>query len=380
MLTEFLKFPHIRTNVLFMLFAVLTLYLSPMLTLFAFGLLMINNNSHKTQLLNDIPSVILVMSLLSFAYIGVTSNLVTLHNSIWYTVPSLFAFLIGKNICFKHNNQQYIYIWLFFMALFLAIPHIFVTFIDIFRTGLINPDRTLSLYDETTQRAVTARTVELSLAIAGIGFYWVKDEKNNLNKNTFIILSIFAELCTLHYVSRTGIFLFLLSFIIGMISFKRFSGKLLLTICIVIVLAFFLQDSVLFQLFADREQEGSNITDAGGRTERWALGLSMLLSNPLGYHIEDWYAHNFWLDFGRDGGLISTILLTIFSLCVLFQSFKIRTLKVVNKKLRFIILLYSLVFIATLFSEPVHSGARMYMYMYFMFSGMVVSINKIFKK
>lgn len=308
-----------------------------------------------------------------FFYCGYTNGNMTFYNAIWYSVPSVIAVMLGHNYALKLNNPKLIIIFLFCISLFLALPHIIITVRDILSNGLINPDRSLSIdgYDET-QRAITARTVELSLAICGIAAIFIKKLNAPLRiSNLFIILSVLAELCTLHFVSRTGIAILIIALITGLL-YKKIDAKQVIMLVMISFLVYKLfENSGFLDVFSERERDGSSIMDAGGRTERWAIGFAALLENPLGYNIEDWFAHNFWLDFGRVGGLIAFFLLCIFSILLFAKTIKLRSFQIIGGYNCLLIVVFSVTFLATLFTEPVHSGAPMYMYMYFLFAGFV---------
>lgn len=316
-----------------------------------------------------------------FFYCGYTNGNMTFYNAIWYSVPSVFAVMLGHNYAIKLQNTRLIITFLFCMSLFLALPHIIITFRDIFNSGLLNPERSLSIdgYDET-QRAITARTVELSLAICGISAVFIKklNAPSRISK-LFIILSVFAELCTLHFVSRTGIAILIIALLTGLF-FKKIDIKQVITLVIICFLGYKLFEiSGFMNVFSEREIDGSSIIDAGGRTERWAIGFAALMNKPLGYNIDNWYAHNFWLDFGRVGGLMSFFLLCFFSILLFFKTYKIRNFQLIGEYNCLLILVFSVTFLATLFTEPVHSGAPMYMYFYFLFAGFVDGLYKLNK-
>ena len=371
--------PHtLKIDILILCVAILLQQVHPVLTLLCFIIILIRDLvRNKFCMALDLPTLFITISLIVFLFIGVNSGNVSLKNAIWYTVPSMCAIFIGYNFSYKFNSQQYILYLLFLISLFLALPHIIVTGIDILQTGLVNPERTLSIYgDSDTQRSVTGRTVELSLAICGISLIFSKSKNLQIIKKYYIYLAIIAELCTLHYLSRTGIFLFLIALAIGFLSYAKLNNKTIGIIVLLIIFFLIFISSNLFSLFAEREIEGSSISDAGGRTERWVDGFSLLIQNPRGYVIEDWYAHNFWLDFGAAGGLISFFLLSIYSIIILVKSFLLNKTTYLEKNSCFILKLVEIIFFLTLFTEPVHSGAPAYMYMYFMISGFVNGVSK----
>lgn len=326
----------------------------------------------------DIYSVVIILTFALFVYNGVTTGNVTTNNAIWYSIPSILAFFIGRKLYSPYLNDDKLYLFLFMLSATLAIPHIPITIEDVLRNGLINPERTISILGDEVQRAVTGRTVELSLAISGIAALFITSTSNIVLRTNkyFWIIAIIAEICTLHYVSRTGIVLFAISLFLGFWLNKRSSKQTFVVLAALLIVLILFNNSGIFSVFADREIENSSFGDAGGRTERWAMGWMLLFQNTNGYSIEGWYAHNFWLDFGREGGLYSFLLLSLFSVAIFIKTIRIYISSVVSKPLRMLILLFSLIFIAALFSEPVHSGSTVYMYAYFLFSGIVIQMSK----
>ena len=325
----------------------------------------------------ELCGFILLISMVLYASVGAYTKHVTLTNILWCTLPALLSFILGRKIGGYFNG--YSLLALLFVVFFgLALPHIVVTMIDVIENGLVNPERSLMfLGDREEQRAVTGRTMELSWAIGGFAMYFIKNggEAQKIAKR-FVILAVVAELCPLHYLSRTGIALLVIAIITGIIMQGGMSRKTLFLFLLIIVGYFLLSDSQLFDLFREREQVGSNIADAGGRTDRWGVGVAMLVSNPMGYTIEGFYAHNFWLDYGRDGGLYAAVLLFTFSVVVLFKSIALSKNSHILPCVRYCIVVSAIVAFAAMFTEPVHVGAPIFMHMYFLFSGIVVSLSR----
>ena len=358
-----------------LLSAILLYSMHPLFTIVA---LLISLQFTRTRIRLEPCGIILLISVFLYAYVGNTTKHVTTTNVIWCTLPAVLSFILGRKVGGDYSSYSLLLI-VFIIFGGLALPHICVTLIDIIENGLVNPERTLSLFgDDEQQRAVTGRTMELSLAIGGFSMLFMRNDIVVQKKisELFVILAILAELCTLHYLSRTGIALLIISIFVGIVSQKRLSHTTFIFCLLVIVGYYLLSDSQLFNLFQEREQVGSSITDAGGRTERWAIGLTMLLSNLEGYTIDNFYAHNFWLDYGRDGGLYAAILMFLFSIIILFKSF---TLSKNNKNhpcLCYCLMVSSIVSFAALFTEPVHVGAPIFMHMYFLISGIIVTLSK----
>lgn len=361
--------------------AVLLQQIHPIYVCLVFSLILIRDISYKSVyrpfcFVNCIVGIIFFL----FFYCGFTNGNMTFYNAVWYSIPSILAVILGHNFAKKNNQPSQVISFLFLIAFFLAFQHIVVTFQDILQRGFINPDRyLLTEGDEDKQRAITARTVELSLAICGIVIVFIR--KYSISKHlllSFVVLAVAAELCTLHYLSRTGIAILAIAMSIGFFLKKGNIKQTIIILGLCIITYYIFKNTELFSLFADREIEGSSIADAGGRTERWLLGLNMLIENPGGYNLA-FYAHNFWLDFGRVGGLYSFILLVFFSVALLVKVIRKRNFIKIGECNTFMILIFTITFTTTLFTEPVHSGAPSYMYFYFLFAGFVdglYSLNK----
>ena len=326
----------------------------------------------------DFSTILLLTIFAFFAYNSITFGGVAPRLVLWYTIPSLFSFFIGRNIVKRINQTENIYFFFFVCAFSLALPNLIITILDIYHNGLINPLRTLSIIDSDVQKAVTARAIELSLALSGIAFAFRKD--NSLKKTTkwFVIMSIVSFICILHYLSRTGVVLFAISIIIGALFNKKISSAVVFLILGIVVYSVLRQIGII-QLFEEREIVGSSFSDAGGRVERWSYGWKMMLEHPSGYFRETGFSHNFWLDFATSGGIMSFITLTLFSVIIFIKSIVLFKNKEIPNYLRQVILLFSIIFLLGFFTEPIHLGETSTMYVYFLFSGMVLQISKSYK-
>lgn len=354
--------------------------INPIFTFICFLIIILTSFSKKIHFPKYIFWIIICF-IIFYTNTRVT-GLVTYNNVIWYSIPSIMAIFIGYNYAYKYRNDFSMCILLYTISFSLAFPNIIITIYDIFNTGLINPERSLtSITGEGEERAVTGRTIELTLAISGISMiYFIRYLKHRSKYiKLYVVTSIVAEICTLHYVSRTGIAIFLISIIIGYLYTYRgrhnFRDILILCILAIICLCY-LKNSAIYEVFADREIEGSNIYDAGGRSARWGYGLFSLLENPIGYQSYDWYVHNFWLDFGREGGLIPSLLLMLFSIFILIICTCLQSFRKIPKYIRFNILIFIYIINIAFFTEPVHSGSTISMYFYFMLSGIVLGLYR----
>lgn len=182
-----------------------------------------------------------------------------------------------------------------------------------------------------------------------------------------------------HYITfqEQGIAIFIISIIIGYLyTYKDhniFRG--LLFLCVLAIVCWnYMENSEIYQVFSSREIEGSNIYDAGGRSVRWSIGLASLFDHPMGYQSYDWYAHNFWLDFGREGGIIPSFILIIFSISIIIICIRLQSFHKIPLHVRFNLLIFTYIINIAFFTEPVHSGSSISMYFYFMLSGIILGL------
>ena len=325
----------------------------------------------------DGESFLLILAFFSFGSILIYQGQTVLWAS-YYSVTSILMFFIGRYYLSNYYHEDILLLLLFFIAIVLAAPHIFVTIEDIYKFGLINPTRELKIFgDETIGRAITQRTIELSLCTLGFTmfFYMPEDKFQRRIRNCFIVIAVLSLLCFVHYVSRTGIAITLMALSVGLFFSGTSRGNyrsviaLLLLLVTIVVLAHN-QLSGIFDIYAAREIEGSSISNAGGRTGQWKEVFISIFAYPLG-HSSSTFAHNMWLDIGKVAGIIPFSLLALFSLSSLIRSFKIAKNRCYPRLIRMLVLSCSLCFLLSCYTECIHEGAPLYMFFYCMFCGMV---------
>ena len=318
-------------------------------------------------------SLFLFFVMAVFSFIGFVNGLLTIQVIVYYCFGALLFYLFGSIYSSRSSNKSDVLALLFVITLSLAFQHLVVTMADIYVTGIINPERSLQILDSDAQRAVTQRTVEISLCIGSIAFLFFQDDDKVVLKlkRAFVVLGVIGVLCAIHYVSRTGVTIVLISLVVGFLfsNAKAFS-KFFLLVLLIIALKLVTHTEV-YDVFMARETDYSNIANGGLRFERWGYIFDMLLKHPWGITnikaLEHAYAHNFWIDFGKIGGLPSMVLLILFSLGYLINTWKILRNK--DYPLRLPILVFSIVFFLSLMTEPIHEGATMFFFVYFLYCG-----------
>ena len=332
----------------------------------------------------------LLFCLLAFLSFGIIRLLVhdqSLLSTAYYSLTPLFMYGLGRYYLRKCEDEDILFLLIFLFTIVLALPHIVVTIQDIFKFGLINPLRELRVIkDDAAIRAVTQRTVELSLCTIGFTMFFYKP-KNKFEKKIracFIVLALVSMLCFIHFVSRTGIALILITVLLGL-SFpnsnknnRRYIILIGLALLIIFVIA---HDQILeiIRVYSEREIEGSSIKDAGGRTGSWRDAFTAVFNFPLGRKA-DTFAHNMWLDIGKVAGIIPFTFLTLFSCSSLLKSIRIARSKKYPQMTKMLVLSASLVFLLVCFTECIHEGAPMYMFFYLFFCGMVNSVYHMYNR
>lgn len=336
--------------------------------------------------LPNLTFILLAAALFTFLLFGYLNGNITIQMVIFFSFSSICFFYIGSYLV-DHSRSEAEIIYVFALVIIaMALPHIIVTIQDIFTVGLVNPDRILTSIADggDGQRSVTQRTVEISLCIGSIAFFFAKP-KSNLGvrtKKILVIVACICEICALHYVSRTGIAILCIGLLIGFL----FSWGISIRSCALLLVLFigyhYVQNSELYDVFAARDTDYSNVSNVGLRTVRWEWGLKEIKENPFGsttymYALHS-LAHNFWIDYGKISGYIPFVLLILLSIRNLFQSIIIGLRRI--GILSYFAVVYTPIFIATLMTEPVHEGAPLYMFVYFMYIGMINRIYFKYKK
>ena len=327
------------------------------------------------------PMFLLCISMLFFFLISVSNESMDLPSCMCMCFTSCLLFISGWKLSSRINDERTNLYFFSIISCALALPHIVVTFQDILHSGLINEGRRLAILDEDLQMDTTLRVIFLSLSMIGTSFlFWNSEGNREYTRFKYIIaiVSVMALFCCLHYLSRTGLFLFAMPLALSFLwSRRKISFS---TIAIIVIIVAGIQvfgNSELFTLYQAREKDYSSVSNFGGRDERWLTAIAFILNNPFGSSLSNTiYAHNMWLDFGKDGGIISFILLVLFSLYCYFTLFS----SVMHRRLKgvvaFMCVVYTIQMFSSNFTECIHEGARGFLYVYFLLTGYITGYCK----
>ena len=324
--------------------------------------------------------------LLSFVIIFLTN--IIRHNSLYWSaylcLTPLFFYQLGRCFMSRWQSEDNLFLLLLLLAISLGTVHIRLTIDDIIHTGIINPERVLSNIDEDHQRATTQRATEISLCFFGFSLlsYKPKNSFQRIAKSCFVIIGILALLCGFHYVSRTSVFLSLITMLTGIFLSRDKSHKsgflsiMVFTMFFLLVLVVIGGSNTVFRLFhlyQSRGMSGANVASAGGRQDFWTQAISVIFHHPFGTKV-DFFAHNLWLDVGIQFGIFPFVLLAWFSVTNFRKAIRIVRRKQESPLVRLCVCSFSILFFLSCFTEPIHVSSPNYLFVYMMFCGMINSI------
>ena len=224
----------------------------------------------------------------------------------------------------------------------------------------------------------------MNMCIPGLLIIGFKNLKNKWTKIILIIVYLFSLICVMRLGSRTHIAITL--FAIGLAILYRFKKQDVKKNFIMFSLLFLIinlggsylsikSDSDLFAAYADRMDSKTNgVSSAGGRFHKWEKSINYMFKKPLGWDLDVFgYAHNLWFDTMRVGGMISFILLLIFTILSIKSLLKLFQLRSKIFLLDGQLLIYSICFLLVFFVEPILEGYFIVFTMYCIILGFLKS-------
>lgn len=297
--------------------------------------------------------------------------------------PPLF-YLLGKRLFQVSPNSIYM---LFVMVIgLMALPVVLDVISDIRENQFINMKRQME--DEEGGGNYTSATVlgiYVSLAVSSFGalFSRINDTKEMSYKKIYVVLSFLGLMCVTHLLNRTGLVIALIS-AMGVVyySMKYYKSirPFLFGGIICFILLFYFVDwdifSNLMDAYDSRNEGKSSVGSVGGRTDLWLRGLGNLFLNPLGFDVSEKmpYWHNFWLDTARTGGTFSLLFLLYVTVRHLRNSFYLMSF-LCSGLLKTLLITCNVGFFLTCMVEPVMEGNMNFVFMFFLFMGIVSSIR-----
>lgn len=243
------------------------------------------------------------------------------------------------------------------------------------------------------QRSATLQATMLTILV-GSSFYSLFALKNKLHKLIITIFIILSLSYNLILGTRTLIIVFAVSSILSCITFIILNRrnralvlknvKTLLIVIIVIFLVFIsdfmgIREKIEDTKLLRRINKTYSTEEADeNRVQTLFLAFDSILEHPMGGNNERIgelkYAHNMWLDVGKQAGIIPFLLLILFTIISLWNVIKIFKNNRFSTEFKvFLVGIYSAVLL-NMTVEPILQGEPLFFIMFCMIIGMVDNI------
>ena len=284
----------------------------------------------------DLTALLLVC--FSLTYIGIylaTDQYESFFECLAYLVGPVSYYMIGKKIVTEYRTFQNITTFLLLFTIATIIFISVVTFVDVQVVGMISENRNLL---ETDQRliAATIRGIYVAIGFSGIAYIISFMSFWKLKPVLFMICTLASLLVVVHSVTRTGLFIMLITIFVSILYTIKSSWRSFCVIILIFGLLYysldklgFLSMDVIDAYLARENDEGHEIAQGGNRTERWAEAINYFYHYPMGWSsvVGNLYAHNLWLDIARISGIIPFLLLMVVTLNNIWMIFRLFMIK-----------------------------------------------------
>ncbi len=263
---------------------------------------------------------------------------------------------------------------IFLSVLCISFILLFRTIIDVGDNGVVSVSRQFEIEGVETVSA-TLYGLYAAITLVGLPMFFVSSGRRTLLSWLFLALAVLGLLSTVHLVNRTGLVIAVVVTFVGLVYRSRTNiGKYILILGAIVLVVYVLietgvisEEIVSAYEFRQKETEREGMSAAGGRGNRWADAILRVWYMPLGWYHEEAavgynFVHNWWLDVGRQVGLLPLLLLlvpTILSIKNCITLFKQR-----DSRLNLLLLSLNVVLFIACFVEPVMEGSATVAYFY----------------
>ena len=307
---------------------------------------------------------------ITFTFIGVATGLInSLSTAIAYTIPLPFFYVLGRYIQHESQSNKVTLYIVAFVILFYSLEIYLSIFKNIVSTGsIINASR-LFYFEGNESRKLTATLVGLaaSLGFAGLPMFAIlKGDK--VIRLFYFLLFLSSLITTINLVNRTGLVVWVFSFMLPVLYFyKRSRFKLIIIFCICFILiGIMISTGIISQevISAYSERNELDLQTGGGRLEKWSSALLHIFSSPFGWAenngTTNMFVHNMWLDVAKVTGIIPFFILLVSTVKSIKTVVKLSKFQVNEVVACFISL--NICFFLSCFVEPVYGGMHMFLY------------------
>ncbi|PMP97070.1 MAG: hypothetical protein C0168_00090 [Candidatus Aminicenantes bacterium] len=348
----------------------------------------------KQLILDKFTLAFLFLFSVSYVTISIKYNFISSYEAYRiFLIPSFF-YLIGLNII---KDNQIKSTTIFFYSNILIISLFLFGFFSVAKSyyeyGLTD------LFMNTEQRVVLIPWSDISLnatniigyfcmslSLVGIIFFGKRKKSFIVFKIFYLIIFLISILSIILLGSRTGLIIFLISFIATFIVYIFYGPpkkeikliKIIFIIIFIILLAYAISANMYGignKLFGStlsvRLYKIGIAHDL--RYKAWEGSLLGLLDYPFGgkrSNIPLNYAHNLWLDVGYTAGIIPFILIIIFSLSTLKSYLTIIKTKIIDVNIKLLLTGIYISLFSYFFVEPILEGSFILFTIFCFISGM----------
>jgi O-antigen ligase len=295
--------------------------------------------------------------------------------------PGIF-YLFGKYLVLSEINTSHLVFLFFGIGFLFSISALISVLINLTEGGFAQIEREIPMFWSGKGVKATQMAAYLTFNMCLPIIYLIKQRKISIILQLLTgVIFIGSLLCVFRLGSRTQLVICLLSIIISLLfvvprqtikANTKLFFFLLLIVALVLKFVPLNLDADYFSVLGSRLQENNNTSSAGGRTTLWAKALVNLFKYPLGWlHTDSRYAHNMWLDTARSAGIIPLILLIIFTIRSLWNTFKAVRKTPNELLLNTTILIFTMSSMLIFFVEPIMEGLFFLFTVFCLFQGMI---------
>lgn len=286
---------------------------------------------------------------------------------------------------FCKNDEKYITKYILAIAIGLFIHGMLNYSINI---GNVNRN-TVDFWNNTILSATLQGTM-LTMIMSLIFWIMVYNKKTYI-KVFYLICYVLSLLYLTILATRTTIIISIIVFIIiyfmnGLLNKKIAKNiKILIVGCIFIIFSNVLYNNNLFNIkniinnsnLIQRmsQKEGLNESDRN-RFEAQLLGIKYIVNNPFGSNLQIGelnYAHNLWIDIGKEAGIIPFFLMVVYTINYFVSLFGITKDKNISTKYKIFLWSIYLGVNINFFVEPILQGIPFYFMTFALINGIIDS-------
>ena len=361
-----------------------SLFVYPLILLIVF-----KKNFLKTSL--DFNFVLLFFISIIYALFYLFDPIGGVQFVVYYAFFPCLFYLFGKHLTRDYADSNVIFYLFIAIGILFSFSALVSVTLNFLQGGFSQLDRSLPFFWTGQLFSATKMGSFFTFNMCLPALLIADQNRSNL------LLKIIATLvfgltliCVIRIGSRTQLVVMLLTTIVSLFYVipKQSAKKNTVLFLMLLALVFYVYKNVSFDLnadwlstFAGRMEGGSGeVASGGGRTERWVKSIEYIFEKPLGWSLDEFgYSHNLWLDALRSSGIITFILLIIFT----FRSFYlvIKTIKINRNLLYFnvLILVYGLAFFLLFMVEPILEGMFSFFLLFCLFFGILTKYNTVTK-